>query len=189
MRHTAGLSAPSNFRIAQDRFTDSDSTSLDAHNLNLLRLSAGWTVDNGAVEISGNLGTIVTAPAIATIDASTPDVQLLGVTHSISAGKFSLAFRLSNTSNYWRAELDTADSFRLIKVVSGTPSTADSTSLTVDAAVNYTLKITCKGNQIIASVGDTALSATDAHNNTATKHGIWGDSTDIRFAYFRLRAI
>jgi hypothetical protein len=134
---------------------------------------SAWSEDAGDWDINTNrvFQNDVTNPAICTLEASEPDVEVSVDVLSSSNGA-GLVARFSDLSNYIYARLMLGgdDELYLIKRVAGVNTQIGFYSGVVNAGV---YKLRCEGNTIKVYEGSTErISVTESDLNTNTKHGI-----------------
>ena len=133
--------------------------------------SGGTWAGNGTWTIFSNTATKSATPAtseVAYLESSVADVDVVAT--MTATGNAGLVARLSDTSNYIYARC--AD-FNVIiyKVVAGTFTQLGSTYSGI-TAVSDVWTLSVSGNDLILKQNGTArVTTSDAHNNTATKHG------------------
>ncbi|MGD9156915.1 MAG: hypothetical protein PVG39_00785 [Desulfobacteraceae bacterium] len=159
-----------------DTCTDTNGTSLDAHDPDVDTEGGGWTVQNGSWEIQSNRAYSATALSIASIDAGVSDVWGETVAQVVSPiSGFHLLCRYSNNSNYWFVNASSSgDEIAIYEVNGGTTTKRASTSVTVNGSTDYRLTVVCNGQTIAGYLdGSTKVSyASAVLNETATLFGL-----------------
>lgn len=112
--------------------------------------------------------------SIAAIDAGASNVRI-ACTVTRTTQVAGVAFRISDSSNYWTVNLSGA-STTLVKTVAGATTTVATYGSAFSGASDVV--VTANGANIGVSVnGELILSASDAFNQTATRHGIFRQQT------------
>lgn len=164
-----------------DLFTASDGTAMNGRTPSPLTAGNNWATligTAGLQTVRGNRLRLDASSATQSIavDAGAANVIIyatLQATHlPDSAAGVGIVFRASDASNYWLAWI-TRSATTLFKVVAGVATSVDTEAATHYPGVPYQVQVVCNGNSITATVnGGESVSASDAHNNTATKHGV-----------------
>lgn len=190
--------------IFSDAFTDTDTTELESHTPNLPNGDSTWDVLGTSAE-----WTIVSNQLERDISASTADLAVIGigvadcrvtavnVRIDFTSGTHTagIIFRYSDSNNYWKYEIYSGGGSRLIKVVSGSPTTVDSDTFTFTSGATADMQVCMCGNSILAGsgFGGSNLSASDSFNATETIAGVYtspgasGLTNELRFDGFIAR--
>lgn len=140
-----------------------------------------WVQDAGTWGISANKAYTSTGanPALAHVDATHADITLAITVSVVESGTSAgLIFRYTDTSNYWRCSQTGAGNLALFKVVAGTPTQIGSN--VAGGANGDKISVVLNGTSIAAyRNGVSQITTTDAHNSTATKHGLWIANTSV----------
>lgn len=165
--------------VLQDAFTDTNSTSLDAHTMDV---GSGWTEHVGAWEIQSNAarGPDTTADALASADAGEADVTITVDVNVPNNSTYALgpAGRVVDASNYWvaYAERDGSTAYlRLVEYTSGAGTIrAEDTFAVNPAGSTITITLALSGTSLTAtaSTGETC-NYTSSQHQSATRHGLW----------------
>jgi hypothetical protein len=144
-----------------------------------------WGIQNNqAYWVSGN-------PAFFVVESGQSDVQITLDNIVISAGQAGgvLAFRVSDSSNYWLYR-NLSSVHQLYKFVGGTATLVSSISGSLSAGTHQ-IKIIANGSVIECYIDDALqISVTDTFNQTATKHGLRNHTTTTtRFDNFLVETL
>ncbi len=174
---------PAPVLLSADSFNRTDSTSnlgstdgagtLDP--LAWVRPSSTWGILSNHAYVSS---LVSRARAYVDLGIANADLQ---VTITTAAADGGLMFRYVDTSNYWTFYGNgVSNNYTLLKVVAGSTTVIGSTAVQSN---NDTLRVVMNGNQIDTykktSGGSfvAVLSTTDSFNATATKHGMYADTS------------
>jgi len=158
-----------------DTFTAVDGTLLAAHTPDTDTSSNGWTDLDGAMQIVGGKAMAKNPPTVGELILTTADVGLAdGVVQATLEPYASLAFRTTDTANWWMAWC--AEGILAIdKLVDGAYEEVDSVVFTPADPNAVTLTVTLAGDSItVVADNDPAstVAITDAFNQSATQHGL-----------------
>lgn len=155
--------------VASDTFTRADNTSVIGN----AEVGGAWTALIGALSswgISSNQAySAAGANNITIYQSTTASDCTVSITLSVWSGQMGLWCRITDASNFIRL-LEAGGTIFLEKIVAGVSSTLGSTAIVL--ASGDTLSLVMSGNSIVAKRnGTTIITASDAFNATATKHG------------------
>lgn len=160
--------------LARDLFTDTDTTNLTAHTMDI---GAGWVAKAGIdIILSNRASAFATSAAIYTTDVSRANVRVRAlVSIPGTTGSVGLAVRLSDTSNYWFTRI-TGTQFAIFEVNAGTTTSRAATTITAANSTQYELVFRAVGTTLSATFnGDIEIGyGSAALNSTATLHGLRG---------------
>jgi len=169
--------------LASDTFTDTNSTALNAHTMDV---GSGWTHRLGTLQIQSNTATVNTYSsdlAHATTDVGAADGVIdVDVTSFNDGGGVSTAiptWRYVDDSNFWFQQvLVVTDAIEMYEKTGGSNTLRDSASVTINSGTSYAIKMTLAGNVMTTTLDDAnELTYTSASHNTATDHGIFAAQT------------
>lgn len=166
--------------IMEDTFTASDGTALHGRTPSPTAGPATW-VSNifGAMDIQGNAARATTeVAAIATYDVGAADVLLTVVTNQPAAASAAfpeIEFNRSDASNYWYLTWRQSDGFTAVgKVVAGSASNVNTTTLTIANDTDVTWSIEADGDDIIIKKDGSTVTAL-----TVNESGRFNKTADI----------
>lgn len=170
-----------------DTFTDTDSTGLAAHTMDV---GDGWTVDVGTPTINGNRARFESNSGLTNERARTPTDSADGTltttvnfdTATTGLNVVYIIFRWQDADNHWRLALkESSNLLELEKRVGGTTTVVASSSKTWSTATDYDVSITMDGDSISATVDGTTLGVTDSAFSTEKNIGLWTFGNDAAF--------
>jgi hypothetical protein len=173
--------------IVSDSFNRADSTTA----LGTADTGQIWSALSGVWGISSNQAYWITGnPSLHVVESGQSDVQISLdsiVTGSSICG--AIGFRATDASNYWFFR-NNAGTNNLYKVVGGTATLVSSLAYALSAGT-YTFKVVANGSTIECYInGILQFTATDTHNQTATKHGVRNHATTTaRFDNFLVQSL
>lgn len=159
-----------------DTFNRADS----AVSLGSADVGGAWTASVGTWGISSNVAYQVADAGqdVAQIDSTVANCTIRCTYSVASPNSQRIIFRFSDTSNYWLLQTEGGTAYKLYKYVAAAFTLAGTYSTT--PANGDVLMIVLNGNQIDAYLnGVLRISTTDAHNSTATRHGIGGANNSL----------
>lgn len=178
-----------------DTFTDTATTVIASHTPDLSLVGWVWSTGGGTLEINGaGTGLVCSARNGAGFGSAKVDTGLTNCaveavvsfsgTGNNTAGVYGRANQASATVPYQNSFILTLNrgtgELLLGKRVSGTPTTLDSTTISVSNGTPYTLRLVCNGTAIEGWLnGVLTLSATDSDLSTNTAFGVFGVQPDI----------
>lgn len=140
--------------------------------------TATWTAQSGTWGISSNQAYAPAAIGLATVPAQADGTVQVTIAADVTDG-VGLAFRCSNSSNYWVVIRNTTSSAAgLFKVVAG----AFNHLATFQPAVGDVVSVDLSGTSITPRVNGSAVAGTftDSFNQTATLCGIYSENPSNR---------
>jgi len=167
-----------------DTFTDTNGTAIASHTIAPVNIpAASWSNWVGAWDIQGNKAnpaTLTINVASATLQSGLANVQIdanITIGQTTSANNLGqIVLRYSDANNWWAIALGILSSaavFTITKVVAGTGTGLASGVISISNNTTYSLSVTARGSVVTAIFnGVTTITATDAHNATATIHGM-----------------
>ncbi|NRF91517.1 fibronectin type III domain-containing protein [Paenibacillus frigoriresistens] len=171
-------------------FDGSDSTT----SLPVAETGQSWTAITGTWGVSSNQAYPATsvADSVAVIDSTKSDgeVQVTFAQNPYAATNVRLYFRVVDANNLVMVQSGTGGVYQLFKRVAGTYTQLGSNTTGFTPANGDVVKVVLSGSSIAVYINGTQrLTATDAFNSTATKHGIGtNSSTAPRFNDFTVKA-
>jgi hypothetical protein len=182
--------------LVQDTFSgESDGTLLTAHTPDIDTVGGGW-VDDGATGPGDGDVLAIQSNAVepdqvafdsvqrAVVDSGASDVDIsLDVTIDSNAdGTEGILFRYVDVDNHWQAIWGNGDSVHIWVIderVSKTYTRRASVAFTPSATTTYSFRVVASGTSITATIdGGYQIAYTSSLYQTATKHGIMGQSRD-----------
>ena len=169
---------------ATEAFTGSDGADLSGATLDTGGFT--WTVDRGAWSIQTNQGRATGTVSPSALMTFNPGVSDFDYTVKVTPGATTvdgLLLRYTDTSNYWRIDLqDTSNRVTLSKAVAGSETAFNSATFTVATGVQYTVRVVAYGSLLVVLVdGVHRISIVDTQWSTVTKVGLITASTSARF--------
>lgn len=155
---------------------------------------ASWTVQAGSFDIQSNRANVTSVVGSqATVDSGAADCTITVIGNTPAGGAPAIIFRFTDTNNFWYARIsEGGNTWAIVENNAGVFTTRATTAVTIDPATDYTLQIVLLGQSITGTVdGANSINyASAAHNQTATKHGIYeaGGVTGARFEDFSVNA-
>lgn len=148
-----------------------------------------WTANRGTWGISGNAAyqPVAGSPGVATVDLGDKDGRV-GFTITAGTAEAWATFRWLDFSNSWFVGNVVGSKYQLVKRVSGTQTTVD-TSTTTNVTVGDVVVVYFQGDSITLYVNDvlTDVSATSSDNTGSTNSRVGlrtGSGTSTRFDTF-----
>ena len=126
--------------------------------------------------IPGPLG-----PPAAVVESYASNATVTATLGAFTSGQVGIAFRVATLANYWRFTRVNSVLYRLEKIVASATTVAGEFSGKAPA-VGDVLSVTLAGSSIVCKVnGASVITATDAHSQSATKHGFYnsGPSSNL----------
>jgi len=171
-----------------DTFVDSNGTAIASHTMNQ---GAGWTALQGSPEIFFNKFTDnTTGTNSAVADAGNPnaDVQvdwpLLANDNGVNTHRAGVITRCTDANNYIYAMLAGDGNFYVFNRVASVETQIDTVNTgALTTGVTYTIKVSWSGNIITATANGSTLTERISFNQTATKHGIRTERTDVNSVF------
>ena len=170
--------------LVYDTFTDSDSTSLDAHTSNS---GHSWTEQTGNTDIQSNRANIVSG-SISTVDGvSVSDCTIQATINKNGSIGGGVAPRYEHSSSLWNVGVHpNVNQFEIWKKA-GSWTLPAWTSVTVNESTDYVVKVVLSGTSIKGYMDDAnELSITDSQGQTSTEHGIYGNNAGDRLDDFTI---
>lgn len=167
-----------------DNFTDTNGTLLSAHTANINVPGNAWTLVNisggtNRSDIQSNRVRVYdggTGAALAyTVDMSISDLVIYADYIAGGAtGGTGIAFRTTDTTNYWMAVARQFDNTMRIyeKTGAGALTSRASAAKTLTSGNTYKMKLTLSGTSITFVLDGTSISYTSSVRQTVTKHGV-----------------
>lgn len=178
--------------LIYDTFTDSNGTSLDAHDSNTsgpdnqdidsltgVEQSGDWDIQSNRANPDG--------AGIHTWDMGKADVFADLVVNGGAAGNPGLLLRFTDTSNYWYLQADRVNNQLELHEVDATVDTVRATAgVVINDSTDYTLRVICEGKTIKGFINGVNLVsyASAALNEGATRHGLFADDAACEFDNF-----
>lgn len=162
--------------IAEDTFTDTNSTALTAHTM---ETGAGWDyVSGGAWDIQSNgaesVGMLGNGGFITTTTLYSDCTITADVTLAAAGGPGGgICWRLQDYNNHWWFQIGYNNRQELIERYVGTGYVRDFNTQSTGVGSSHAAKIVLSGNDMSAYIGGTLLcSYTSTRFNTLKKHGL-----------------
>lgn len=183
--------------VVRDRFSGA-SVVLTSHTPDEDDVGGGWVAHTGTFNTDG-FHAVSTGNARAVIDAGLADVCIMADLEFASQDA-GLIGRAQDADNYWELLVDNADQvdpvLKLNEVVSGTPTTRASVTLTgigpMDSLSDQLLRLMFDGDDIYGSWGRAdatpffEVTYNSSSFNTETLHGIHSTHADIEWDTFMI---
>ena len=171
--------------LVYDTFTDSDSTALTAHTPDIDVVGGGWVAYVSTIcQVLGNkAGRTAAARSVSAINAGVANTLLTCDVSAINQG--GIVCRLSDNANYW---LFYCQDSNLYEVVAGAFTVRANVST---VGVPVAMKVVSTGASISINYNNAAAAtyASATHNQTATRYGIFVDSSTQRFDNFTVTTL
>ena len=172
-----------------DSFTDTDSTSLDAHTPDI---GGSWVEENGQWDIQSNrANTTGSAPGgnnwLASIDSGISDGVVSCVINLGANDEGGVLVRFTDTNHFWLIVIhESNNDFRLMENNAGWTERDKVVLSNIAAGTDYTIEITLNGATISATLdgGNQISYSLATFNQTATKHGLYGNPAAIKYDDF-----
>ncbi len=157
--------------IAYTLFPQADGTDINGA---ALEVGSTWTSIDGTQDVESHKAVSLTG-----VDASrmvtevgSATVTVTGIVTIVANGSDNgIILRVTDASNFWLVNVEPTE-VAIYKIVAGSFTKLDSKVFAAVTGTPYTIAATFAGNVITATVnGANSMTATDAFNNTATKHG------------------
>jgi len=173
-----------------DNFTDTNSTSLDAHTPDLDYVGKGWVEAAGNWEIQSNNADIVSSVASeAVLDVEQSDVVLYSLHKLGTSASVGHVFRQADSNNYFTSQLSsTSNRFGTTKFTSGSGVWDQYNSFTPSNTEPYFIKTILNGSSITSELdgGVSSVSDTDTTHQTETNFGIMTNNAASQSDYIKV---
>jgi len=170
--------------VALDTFTDSDSTSLDAHTMDV---GSGWTEEVGFTILSNYADSDTASDGAAHTETNISDL-FLEATIMTSSGNGAIIIRLTDNDNFWIIDLYRVSNESVIYEKNEGVYTARA-SASQSIASGKRVAIIANGSTISAVYdnGNKVSYSSATFNQTATKHGLrsgTGSGSNLQYDNF-----
>lgn len=163
--------------IVSDSFTDVDTTALTAHVPEIKPTGSVWTALSGTMTIQSNRAQWATVnPCIQWIETGKSDLTLSVIGNLPAAGHVGISFRVEGVNDWLFCAFNTT-AVNIYKRNPGLVLVA-TVAKTHTLGVDYLLQLVLSGpDMIVTENGVVVLTASDSHNQTVTKHGLYTDNS------------